>query len=83
MDESEIMREPIREIIRLNLIQKKTLSKEINNIIENNDYAIDYKDITICINDMSNTNYPIYFIRGFIKKELNNSYKIINRDQTM
>ena len=77
MDESVIKRGPIREIIRLNLIQKKTLSKEINIIIENNDYVIDYKDITICVNDMSNTNYPTYFIRGFIKKELNYSYKRI------
>ena len=56
MDESEIMRGPIREIIKLNLLQKKTLSKGINSIIENNDYAIDCKDITICINDMLNTN---------------------------
>ena len=30
MDESEIMRGPIREIIKLNLLQKKTLSKGIN-----------------------------------------------------
>ena len=77
MDESEIMRGPIREIIKLNLLQKKTLSKGINCIFENNDYAIDCNDITICINDMLNTNYPIYLIWGFIKKELNYSYKRI------
>ena len=69
MDEYEIMRGPIREIIKLNLLPKKTLSKGINSIIENNDYSIDCKDIAICIDDMLNINYPIFFIRGFIKKE--------------
>ena len=77
MDESEIMRGPIRKIIKLNLLQRKTLSKGINCIFEDNDYAINCKDIIICINDMLNTDYLINFIRGFINKELNYSYKRI------
>ena len=83
MDEFEIMRRLIREIIKLNLLQKKTLSKRINSIIENNDYTIDCNHITVCINDILITNYSIYFVRDFIKKELNYSYKRIKLRQKM
>ena len=75
MNNFEVVRGPVRNIIKLNILQKKILAKEINHIIKNNNYAIDCKDITVSTNNLLGTNYPVYFIRSFMKNELNYSYK--------
>ena len=75
MSNFEVERGPVRIIIKLNILQKKILAKGINHIIKNNNYAIDCKDITVSTNNLLCTNYPVYFIRSFMKNELNYSYK--------
>ena len=77
MKDFEIVRRPVRKIIKLNLKQKKILWKWINDIMKSNSYAIDWKDITVLVNNLIDTNYPIYFVRGFMKNELNYSFKRI------
>ena len=77
MSNFEVVRGPVRNIIKLNILQKKFLAKGINHIIKNNNYAIDCKDITVSTNNLLRTNYPVYFIRSFMKNELNYSYKRI------
>ena len=75
MDEDDIKAKPIRNFIKLNKSEWKSLTKELLSFNSNTDKTFNVKDITNYANKQLKTSYPTQFVKNFIKIKLNFSYK--------
>ena len=75
MDEENIKAKPIRNFIKLNKSEWKSLTKELLSFNSNTDTTFNVKDITNYANKQLKTNYPTQFVKNFMKIKLNFSYK--------
>ena len=67
MNDEDIIRGRSKSIIKLNASQTNLLRKTINDFIVNTDYAFIAEDVASFVNQTLNKNYPIYFIRSFMR----------------
>ena len=67
MNDEDIIRGRSKSIIKLNASQTNLLRKTINDFIVNTDYTFIAEDVASFVNQTLNKNYPIYFIRSFMR----------------
>ena len=67
MNDVDIIRGRSKSIIKLNASQTNLLRKTINDFIVNTDYAFIAEDVASFVNQTLNKNYPIFFIRSFMR----------------
>ena len=67
--------EKIRAYIKLTKYENKLLLSSIDRFYLNTNHAFNAKEVADYANSSLNKNYPLYFIRRFMKSEINLRYK--------
>ena len=75
MNLDQIDNRKIRAYIKLTKSEKKLLLSSIDRFYRNTNHAFNAKEVADYVNSSLNKNYPLYFIRRFMKSEINLSYK--------
>ena len=75
MNLDQIDNRKIRAYIKLTKSEKKLLLSSIDCFYQNTNHAFNAKEVADYVNSSLNKNYPLYFIRRFMKSEINLSYK--------